>query len=331
MKIIAAIIGMGIGQKHFEAIEGYKNSKVKIICEKDPKKINKLKKKYPRKLVVSDENKIFLDKSINLVSIASYDNFHFKQIVKSISSNKNIIVEKPMCLKLTELVKIKKLLKKKPNLKMISNLVLRTNDLFLNFKKQVKRKKTIYIEADYMWGRKYKLSGWRNKIKDYSITLGAGIHMIDLIMWLLKLKPISVQAFGSKKGNIGSIYKKDSLIVYIFNFPNNIIAKISANAVAISKHFHEIKIFQTDKTLINSIFGAYSLVKKNNKTKIEKINALYPDKKSRKKLIHNFIDVLKNKKKKQLVTINEQFNLMTACLAADKSLKSKKKTTIKYL
>ena len=42
MKIKAAIIGMGIGQKHFEAIEGYKNSKVAIICEKDTKKILQL-------------------------------------------------------------------------------------------------------------------------------------------------------------------------------------------------------------------------------------------------------------------------------------------------
>ena len=182
------------------------NSKVKIICEKNSKKINELKKKYPNKLIVSDENKIYLDKSINLVCIASYDNFHFNQIVKSIESNKNIIVEKPMCLKLTELIKIKKLLKKKPNIKMVSNLVLRTNDLFLNFKKQIEKKKTIYIEADYLWGRKHKLSGWRNRIKDYSITLGAGIHMVDLVMWLLKLKPTSVQVFGTKKGNIGSSF-----------------------------------------------------------------------------------------------------------------------------
>ncbi len=40
MKIIAAIIGMGIGQKHLDAIENYKKSKVKIICEKDKKKLN---------------------------------------------------------------------------------------------------------------------------------------------------------------------------------------------------------------------------------------------------------------------------------------------------
>ena len=45
MEIIAAVIGMGIGQKHLEAIENYKKSFVKIICEKNEKKIKNLKKK----------------------------------------------------------------------------------------------------------------------------------------------------------------------------------------------------------------------------------------------------------------------------------------------
>ena len=331
MKINAGIIGMGIGQKHFDAIEGYKNSIVKIICEKDPTKIKKLKKKYPNKLITSDENKIFSDKSVNLVSIASYDNFHFKQIVKSIHTNKHIIIEKPMCLKLDELIKIKKLLKKNPSIKIISNLVLRVNDLFLNFKSQIKKNKTIYIEADYMWGRKHKLSEWRNKIKDYSITLGAGIHMIDLIMWFLKLRPISVQAFGSKKGNEGTLFKKDSLIVYIFNFPNNIIAKVSANGFAVTNHFHDVKIYQSDKTLINSITGAYSLIKKKNEIKMNKIASKYTDKLNRKKLIQNFVDSLKSKQKKPLITIKEQIDLMCACFAANKSLKNNKKIIIKYI
>ncbi len=45
MKIIAAIIGTGVGLKHLEAIDNYKNSLVKIICEKDKTKIKFLKKK----------------------------------------------------------------------------------------------------------------------------------------------------------------------------------------------------------------------------------------------------------------------------------------------
>lgn len=45
MKIYAAIIGTGIGIKHFEAINNYKNSKVICIYEKDRKKRKILKKK----------------------------------------------------------------------------------------------------------------------------------------------------------------------------------------------------------------------------------------------------------------------------------------------
>lgn len=130
MNIKAAIIGMGIGKKHLEAIEGYKNSKVIMICEKDQKKISQLKKKYPNKNVVSDDNEIFKNKDINLVSIASYDNYHYKQVIKSIKAKKNIIVEKPICLKRSELKNIYNLLKKNPKIKIISNLVLRTNDSF---------------------------------------------------------------------------------------------------------------------------------------------------------------------------------------------------------
>ena len=44
MKIVAAVIGMGVGEKHLEAINGFMGSKVKIICEKDKKKLQILKK-----------------------------------------------------------------------------------------------------------------------------------------------------------------------------------------------------------------------------------------------------------------------------------------------
>ena len=45
-KIIAAIIGMGIGERHLEAIDKYNGSKVSLICEKNKNKIDILKKKY---------------------------------------------------------------------------------------------------------------------------------------------------------------------------------------------------------------------------------------------------------------------------------------------
>ena len=42
---------------------------------------------------------------------------------------------------------------------------------------------------------------------------------------------------------------KESLLVYIFEFPQNIIVKITANAAGIYNHFHKLKIFEKTKQL----------------------------------------------------------------------------------
>ena len=83
----AGIIGTGIGLKHLEAIHNFRGNKVKTIVEINKKKISKLRKKFPNLKISDNENDIFNDKEINLVSIASYDNYHFKHILKAIKSH----------------------------------------------------------------------------------------------------------------------------------------------------------------------------------------------------------------------------------------------------
>ena len=327
MRIVAAIIGMGIGQKHLEAIENYKNSVVKIICEKNKNKIRLLKKKYPSKIITDNENVIFSDKDINLVSIASYDNFHFKQIIKGLKNDKNLIIEKPMCLNEKQLKKIYDLINKKKHLNITSNLVLRVNSLFKHFKKLINKKKIYYIEADYIWGRRSKLYGWRSNFKDYSIIYGAAIHMIDIVIWLTGLKPVNVFTYGNNKPTQKTKFKKNSFALILLEFPNNILVKITANTSAVHNHVHEIKIFSKNQTLVNNKLGSY--IYKDNKT--YKINSNYPDKKNRKKLIQNFIDYLIKKNDKLIIDHKDQFDLMSICFAAEKSMLLKKKIKIKYL
>ena len=40
---------------------------------------------------------VSVSKSIDLVSIASYDNYHFQHAIKCIAKNKHIFIEKPFC------------------------------------------------------------------------------------------------------------------------------------------------------------------------------------------------------------------------------------------
>tara|TARA_B100001094_G_C17580070_1_gene506958 strand:- start:114 stop:572 length:459 start_codon:yes stop_codon:yes gene_type:complete len=151
--------------------------------------------------------------------------------------------------------------------------------------------------------------------------------MIDLVMWLTESKPKSVYAIGSKKITRGTNFKKNSLVILIFEFPNDILVKITANGIATHNHFHELKVFSKDKTLVNSNLGPY--IYENDK--IVKINSKYPDKKNRKKLIHNFIDTLKNRKTRKIISHKEQIDLMSVCLYAEKSMKTNKKVKIKYI
>ena len=80
--------------------------------------------------------------------------------------------------------------------------------IFQSSKKNISKDDVISIEADYLWGRKYKLEEWRSKLKNYSIILGAGIHMIDLVMWLINSRPLCVQSLVIELGQRGLISKR---------------------------------------------------------------------------------------------------------------------------
>ena len=254
-KIYSAIIGLGVGMKHFDTIRKNKNCEVKMVCDKNTKILKELKKKYKNIHFTSDDNEIFKNKEINLVSIASYDDDHFDQVIKSLKNNKHVIVEKPICLNYAELRKISKILKKKNSLRLTSNLVLRTEPIFKEIKKTISKKNfgnISIIEADYIWARPWKLEGWRSRIKEYSIIHGAAIHMIDLVNWLLDKRPSEVIALGSKNINLRK-YKKVSDCILLLKYDKNISVKISVIATSPYKHFHELKIFSNKHSLIHNI------------------------------------------------------------------------------
>ena len=266
MKIVAAVIGTGIGEKHIQAINNSKKSIVKIVCEKNKKKFPNLKKKFPKIFFTTNEDKIFYDKEVNLVSIASYDNDHFYQIIRCINSNKKkIIVEKPLCMSFSQLKKIAKHIRKDKQIKILSNLVLRSSSLFKIFRKKIISKDLIYAELDYNWGRIHKLYGWRSKIKNYSLILGASIHMVDLMMWFFQKKPIKVSAIGNNIGVNKKKFDKEGFITLNLQFKDNAIVKLNANATGIYPHFHELKIFEKKKTIIHNLMNSF-ILKRNNQT-----------------------------------------------------------------
>ena len=74
--------------------------------------------------------------------------------------------------------------------------------------------KFITSKGDYNYGRFEKLTkGWRGKIPFYSVTQGGGIHMIDIMIWLLKSSPKEVFAIGNNLSSSNTNFKFNDNVV----------------------------------------------------------------------------------------------------------------------
>ena len=262
-KLYVSIVGLGVGERHLNFLKKNKNIEVVSIFDPDIKKLKKISKKYNVNCVNSFK-KIFLEKKTNLVVIASPDHFHTKQIIECIRNKKNIFIEKPICNNLKDLISITKLWKKnKDKVKIRSNLILRTAPLFIWLKKKIDSNyfgKIYSIDAEYLYGRLNKfVNGWRGKTDGYSPMSGGGVHMIDLICWLIQELPTEVFSQSSnvctKKYQKKLKLKSDDFISSNFKFNSGILARVTANFGCAFKHQHTLKIYGSKKTFIYDDLG----------------------------------------------------------------------------
>ena len=150
------IIGLGVGERHAEVYEADSRCNLAGAYDFDILKLNNLKTKFPNVKIYNSDLEIFDDEKIDLVSIASYDNYHAEQILNAIDKNKHVMVEKPICLSKKELDQIIEAKSKRKNLKLSSNLVLRSDHRMIDLKNDIKMSRLgdiYYLEADYFWGR----------------------------------------------------------------------------------------------------------------------------------------------------------------------------------
>ncbi len=328
-KIDVGVIGLGVGEQH---LLGYlKENKIdKIyIYDINKKKILEILKKYKNKNIipVENEDEIFDNDIIKVVSVASYDQYHFSQIIKSLKNKKNIFCEKPICQTEAELNKIKNALKQNPEILITTNTLLRESPKIQNLKKRIDQNyfgDNFYMEFDYNYGRLNKLvDGWRGKIKNFSVILSGGIHMIDLILLFKKTYPKKIYSFSN---NICSNKKTKNTIqdfvISILKFDDNSIIKLCTNFGCIYPHFHRILVYGTKKTFEHTFDSSFYL-SKNKFGDIKKKNdkKKYPGIKKY-KLIKNFIDSV-YKKDTLIVSTQEMINSMQLCFDINKSLRQR--------
>lgn len=79
----AGIIGLGIGARHIAGYQAHARCSLVALCDIDTQRLQALGAQYPGLRVTTEAADILSDPQINVVSIASYDNYHSEQVVAS--------------------------------------------------------------------------------------------------------------------------------------------------------------------------------------------------------------------------------------------------------
>jgi len=214
-------LGAGnIFHKHQKAINNKKYLSIKGVY--DTKKTLKKLKKY------NNERDIFSDNDIDLIALLTPSGNHFKGILKSLSQNKHVIVEKPLVLKLDQ---IEKIITHKNKLKKKVFVVFqhRLNPCVLKLKKILRRKvlgKIFLVSSRLYWSRGqdyYKNSNWRGTWKhDGGVTTNQGIHTIDILVNLFGL----VESVFARSKKVSKYIETEDVSIVSMKFKNGIICNM---------------------------------------------------------------------------------------------------------
>lgn len=255
-----AVVGLGIGEQHARMFSTLPLCRVRALFDFDRDRAERLAAEFPGCEVVSRFDDFLSRPDIDIVSIASFDNDHFEQTRSALDAGKHVFVEKPLCRTQHELDEIRRLVNRNQTLHLASNLVLRGAELYRWLRQEILSGAfgDIYaFDGDYLYGRLHKITdGWRGEVDQYSVMLGGGIHMIDLMLWLTGQRPARVSAVSSRMASQGTGFRYDDFSAATLIFESGLIARITANFACVHRHQHVLRIFGTRKTFILDDAGA---------------------------------------------------------------------------
>jgi len=329
-----AIVGLGIGEQHAKAYLKTGQCILKWLYDCDAQKSRAVCDHLGNGSVAESFEKILEDPNVDVVSIASYDDAHYIQVLAALQAGKHVFAEKPLCRSLEELKEIKKVWAKNNGaLKLYSNLILRTAPAYQWLKEKIKEGffgDIFSFDGDYLYGRLHKITeGWRKNVKGYSVMFGGGIHLVDLLLWFLEERPQFVYAHGNRIASKNTEFQYHDFMSASLQFGSGLIGRITANFGCVHKHQHVLRIFGTKGTFFSDDIGPRWTRSRDPETKGHCLSqATLPHSKG--DLIPQFLDAIIQDK-----DLNDDtqsiFDAISVCAATDQSLDTDQKIAIQYV
>ena len=329
-----AVIGLGIGEQHVRAYEADPRSRVRWLHDLDQDRARALAGSLPGARVASGLDEILSDPEVGVVSIASFDQDHFGQVLAALDAGKHVFVEKPLCRTQDELAQVKlRWMRDGGRLKLGSNLILRAAPLYRWLKAVIESGDfgRIYaIDGDYLYGRLHKITGgWRGAVDDYSVMLGGGVHMIDLMLWLTGERPSEVRCVGNRICTEGTSFGEDDFQAATMRFDSGLVGRITANFGCVHRHHHVLRVFGTRASLIYDDAGARIHRSRDPMVEAERVNeSALPARKG--DLIPGFLDAVFGEQGYERHT-QSILDGIAVCLASDRSARTGMVEKVEYV
>lgn len=331
-KIQVGVIGLGVGEAHIKSYRKTQNVEVKSICDFNYARLEEIGNRYNIDNRYTHYKNIVEDPDISVVSICSFDNCHYEQILSAIRHDKHIMVEKPACLSVHEAEHILSELQK-TNLYMTSNLILRQSPRFIELREMVQRGDfgdVFHIEGDYLHQILWKITeGWRGKMDFYCTVYGGGIHLIDLMRWIMGKEISSVCAMGTNIAVKQTAYRWPDTITALMQWENGATGKTTTTFAPQRTKFHSLNVYGTRKTFVNDMPNAHLFSGDDHQKDHQSIETPYPGM-QKGDLLPDFIDCIRNRRQ-PIINEHDIFRVMSVCFAIWESVQSKRQMVVNYL
>lgn len=334
-----AVVGLGIGEQHARMFATLPSCRIRALVDLDRSRAESLAPEFTGCEVVSRYDDLLEREDIDVVSIASFDDAHFTQVRSALLAGKHVFVEKPLCRNGRELADIRSALAADGNVHLASNLLLRGADLYRWLKAEIESGSfgEIYaFDGDYLYGRLHKITGgWRGETQEYSVMLGGGIHMIDLMLWLTGQRPVSVHAVGNAICTQDTGFQYNDFTAATMTFATGLVGRITANFGCVHRHQHVVRIFGSRKTFVLDDAGARIMTSRDPERPGGSVPAPSPVDLATKPahkgiLIPSFVEGIVMHANRETPELNATLDSIAVAVACDESVATSSTVQISY-
>lgn len=233
MSINTVVVGYGksLNTKlfHCNAVMATEGITLYGVCARNPIYREEVERNYNCKFYTSFDE-VLKDDQVSLVVIATPSYLHAEMVLQALNTRKHVVVEKPMCLKVSEAEAMIKASKRHNKLLTVRQN-RRWHSDFLTIKNVLLEEKLgkIFL-LNIVYTDLLKPSGWRReRDKGGGVLYDLGSHLIDQTLQLILSEPVTVYAIIE---NWGWDIESETYARLILRFQTGVVSDIELSHIS---------------------------------------------------------------------------------------------------